>query len=376
MTAQPLIQSHQIGDSIALLSVASGAIVLTNDFGSSIHQGLANGLSPEQIARNLAETLKDQTAALTAVQTVLSTWEKAGLLLSSAPEFPDPVDYSPSVGTTLRFGGAGGNGQVLISDETLAEQVSTILGHMPPLPGPEGRALSAQRTQTGFAIFDGERPLSGSIPLDAARFVIIRELAEDLCGQQDVAAVCHAGCVADGNQALMICGDSGQGKSTLTLGLVAAGCSYLGDDHIPLHRDGRSALCFPTAAGVKATAWDLPEIIDLQTRFGLTPQSPRQGVRYLPLHRAQAPRVGEKRPIAALIFPHFHPDASFEMVRLTPEQALIQGLQAGSRLSRSHKSNLAPLCNFLNDVPAYALHYSSSSQFVPACLKLMSSLET
>lgn len=370
-----VIQACPIGDSTALLSPVSGAIVLTNDFGVRIHAGLRRGLSPTEIAQEIADTRDELPQAQAAVENVLQTWRAAGLLADRFPGFPDPVQAHPIAGKTLQFGGTGGTARITITDEILAEQVDTILGHM-TTPGAPDTDLTAQTAPPGYAIFRDGQPLTGRIELDAARFVILREMAETLCAAADVAAVFHAGCVAQNGRALMVCGDSGQGKSTLTFGLVAAGCSYLGDDHIPLHRDGRSALSFPTAAGVKSTGWTLPEITQLQTRHGLTPLSPRQGVRYVPLHQAGAPDVGEKRPVQGIIFPHFHPDAAFKIERIAPEQALIQALKTGSRLSRSHAGNLAPLCKFLNDVPAYALHYSSSSQSVPACLNLLSSLET
>ncbi|MGH1355118.1 MAG: hypothetical protein ACRBBS_08580 [Thalassovita sp.] len=376
MTKPPLINSHRIGASTALLSPVTGAIVLTNEFGRRIHEGLQAGLNTDQIAGQIADTPQDRKDALQAVRTVLSSWEQAGLLQQDTPDFPDPVTFAPVEGNPLRFGGTKGAGQVTVPHETLAEQLETILGHMRALPGQPTTNLTSQPSAGGFAIFKERVALSGRISLDAARFVIVREMAEIVCGSADVAAVFHAGCVSQNGQALMICGDSGQGKSTLTFGLVAAGCDYLGDDHIPLHCDGRSALSFPTAAGVKPGSWGLPEISALQTQYGLTPLSPRQGVRYIPLHQASAPAVGEKRAIAAVVFPHFHPEAEFEMTRLSPEQALIQALKAGSRLSQSHKSNLAPLCNFLNDVPAYTLQYSSSDQSVPACLNLLSSPKT
>lgn len=371
------IGSHQIGGSVALLSPASGAIVLTNDFGMRVLDGLGQRLTPDQIADRIADTPDELEEALQAVQTVLAAWEQVGLLEKDAPAFPNPVAFVPGASCQPRlYGGTGGTAEILIPHEILAEQVETILGHMTPLPDHTPITLTAQTDAEGFAIFRNGQALSGRISLDAARFVLVREMAEIACGQADVAAVFHAGCVAQGEQALLICGDSGQGKSTLTFGLVAAGCDYLGDDHIPLHQDGQSALSFPTAAGVKPGSWSLPEVTTLQNRHGLTLLSPREGVRYIPLHLASAPPVGEKRPIRAVIFPHFRPDEPFEMTRISPEQALIQALQAGSRLSFSHKSNLAPLCNFLNDVPAYSLRYSSSDQSIPACLTLLSSPET
>lgn len=374
MAEAQFISSFRVGDSIALLSGMTGAIVLTNDFGQHVLNGLMAGHSPDQIAKTIAETPQDHAEALLAVNSVLAAWGQAGLLEQNPIGFPDPVEFSPTeTPDKLQFGGAGGTGVMSIPDAVLAEQVETILGHMRPLPDRTETRLSVQSDGKGFAVFREGRALSGRIELDAARFVLIHEMAQIACNPKDVAAVFHAGCVRHNGRALVLCGDSGQGKSTLTLGLVSAGCGYLGDDHIPLHRDGKSALAFPTAAGVKHTAWDLPVVQNLQTRYGLTPQNPREGVRYIPLHLASAAQVGEKTPVTALVFPHYHPDATFELRRISPEQALIQSLKAGTRLSNAYKSDIAPLAEFLNHTPAYDLHYSSSEQSIPTCLDLMTS---
>lgn len=369
----PALQIRPLGGSFAVASAVTGAVVLTNAFGRQIAEGVQAGLDAQGIAARIADHPDEVPEALDAVLHVLNAWEQAGLLARTALPFPDPVAYRPVSGPVFRFGGPHGTVAFRVPDAVLAEQVQTVLSGMEPLADQPDTLLDAVPDGDGFAIFRDGQAISGRIVLDAARFVLLREMAETACGADQVAAVFHAGAVARNGRALVICGDSGQGKSTLTFGLVAAGCAYLGDDHIPLHRDGRSVLAFPTAAGVKAGSWDLPEIRALQDMYGLTPNSPRVGVRYLPLGQAQAPQIGTKQPVRALIFPEFRPDAGFEMTRIEPEQALIQALNAGSRPSASHRGDIAPLADLLNHVPAYRLRYSSSEFSVPSCLDLLNS---
>lgn len=369
--AIPKIDVQPIGGSYALLSPVTGAIVLTNGFGLRILAGWQAGLDAGAIAAQIADTPADQPEAQEAIETVLSAWDQAGLLTPQVPDFPDPVAFR-TVSGEVRLGGPGGTALCQIPDPILAEQIRTVMGHMRPRPGHSDHRLTAVPDADGFGIFRDEVAISGRIDLDAARFVLMREVAETACGAAQVAAVFHAGCVALNDQALVLCGDSGQGKSTLTFGLVAAGCAYLGDDHVPLHRDGARVMAFPTAAGVKPGAWNLPEITALQQKFGLTLHSPRVGVRYIPLHQAGGPTVGQPLPVRAIVIPQFSPDSPPELTRVPPEQALIQALRAGSRVSRSHKGDIAPLVKLLNDVPCYRLVYSSSDQSVPACLNLLS----
>lgn len=363
------IQCHELGNSVALHAPVSGAIVLSNDFGHRIAQGLNGGLTPQQIGAGIADRAEDLAEALQAVTVTLDAWDAAGLLMQDTPAFPDPVALqSAEAGLTLS--GMGGTALCRMPDDVLRNQIQTVLGHMSG-SGPVTSTLDAIPDADGYGIFRNGEAISGRIDLDAARFVLMREISEIACGVADVAAVFHAGCIAHNGRALILCGDSGNGKSTLTFGLVNAGCAYLGDDHVPLHRDGRRVMAFPTAAGVKAGAWDLPEIKSLQARYGLTAQSPRVGVRYLPLHLADSPDTGTDFPVSALVFPEFRPGQALSVTQIAPEQALIQALRAGSRLSASHRSNLAPLADFLNHVPAYQLRYGASDQSVAACLDLL-----
>ncbi|MBA84160.1 MAG: hypothetical protein CML60_02840 [Rhodobacteraceae bacterium] len=368
--AQSIVRAT-LGQSVALLSPVSGTILLTNAFGLRILDGLCQARTPQQIARHIAETPDDITPAYDAVCSVLDSWTESGLLMDGPPAFPDPVPYRALAGTELLFAGAGGRVRFRCPDAILTEQIDVILGHMTTAQPAPATCLEVIPDEAGFAIFRDQTPLTGRISLDAARFVIVREIAEIICGPSDVAAVFHAGCVAQNERSLLICGDSGQGKSTLTLGLVAAGCDYLGDDHIPLHHNGNDTLSFPTSAGVKPGSWGLNEVIQLQHRFDLTPRQPRMGVRYLPLHLANAPKVGQPVSVAAIIFPNFNPSVDCEIQQIPPEQALIEALKAGSRLSGSHRADLSVLASFLNRVPAYRLTYDSSGYSVPTCLELL-----
>ncbi|THD76819.1 hypothetical protein E7681_02990 [Thalassobius vesicularis] len=365
----PLIHAHPLGEAVALHAPTSGAIVLSNEFGREIAKGVNDGLTAAQIAAELADP-SERAEAEAAIHQVLQAWDDAGLLHRTPLPFPDPVDHRP-VPHWRDLGGLAGTAALHLPDGILAEQIDTVMGHMPAQPGRPVRRLEAVADRDGYGIFRDGDAITGRIDLDAARFVLMREVAEITCGAADVSAVFHAGCVARNGRALILCGDSGNGKSTLTFGLVNAGCAYLGDDHVPLHRDGRRVMAFATAAGVKAGAWDLPEIKSLQARYGLTAQSPRVGVRYLPLHLADGPDTGADFPVSALVFPEFRPGQPFSLTRIAPEQALIQALKAGSRLSASHRSNLAPLADFLNHVPAYQLRYGASDQSVTACLDLL-----
>jgi hypothetical protein len=65
----------------------------------------------------------------------------------------------------------------------------------------------------------------------------------------------HAGCVADGEKGILVCGASGQGKSTLTYALARDGFAFLSDDGVFLRRSG---------SGMEVFSW--PEKLKLDRR--------------------------------------------------------------------------------------------------------------
>jgi hypothetical protein len=64
----------------------------------------------------------------------------------------------------------------------------------------------------------------------------------------DADLVLHAGCVARGDQAIVVSGPSGSGKSTLVAALVAAGLDYLTDEAVPVDFASGRVRAFPRPA--------------------------------------------------------------------------------------------------------------------------------
>ena len=63
-----------------------------------------------------------------------------------------------------------------------------------------------------------------------------------------VGAIVHGAAVARDGRAAVIVGASGEGKSTLALGLAARGWLHLADDLVALSATGEAIAAFPVAA--------------------------------------------------------------------------------------------------------------------------------
>jgi len=107
----------------------------------------------------------------------------------------------------------------------------------------------------------------------------------------------HAGCVSDGGKGILICGASGDGKSTLTYALARAGFSFLSDDGVFLRR---------TPSGIEAFSW--PEKIKLDRRScsffeELRPWAESRTKTEIPLKSTRITSVSRRSRPAALIVP-------------------------------------------------------------------------
>lgn len=356
----PTVERVPLGNRHILHAPASGAILTTDDLGLAI---LSDPVAPPARASRLPHAV---------VGEILRAWEAAGLFDAAQQPFPDPVmDDGHPTRHHRDYASEWGALSVETDDPVLARQLDEILWAFASAngaPAPGGvRLRCVACAGEGLGVFRDGRALWGRASIDVARYLIVREAAEALCGADRVGAVLHGAAVSGRGGALLIVGDSGHGKSTLAQGLVDAGCGFLADDHLPLHVDGRRLLAFPTGSAIKHGARDLGEVRRLMALHSDRGSS-RDGVSYLPLEPAAAP--GTAVPLAAVVFPEHAAGADLRMTQMDCESAFIAAIASGSRPSRQ-RAKIAPLVELFAAVPAYALRYGTSAQSVPACLDLL-----
>ncbi len=360
-TRATAVERASLGGRHILHSPTSGAILSTDECGLAI---LSDPVRPLDPAAALPQEVMD---------TILRSWEAAGLFATAPEPFPDPVaDDGRSAGYARRYATGRGALSLRTDDPVLARQVDEILWNF-AAPAAEAcpdplRLRCVGCAGGGLGLFRDGGPIWGRASRDTARYLIVREAAEALCGADQVGAVLHGAAVlAPGGDALLILGDSGRGKSTLAQGLVAAGCGFLADDHLPLHVDGRRLLSFPTGSAVKPGGRDLDEVRRLLARHGMRGRH-RGAVGYLPLEGAAPP--GAAVPVSAIVFPEHVAGAAPGLARMDPEAAFTAAIASGTRPAR-RTATIRPLVDLFAAVPAHALRYGTSSQSVAACLDLL-----
>lgn len=308
--------------------------------------------------------------AQSAVDRIVAQWREAGLFKKQYDSYLTPLEYGPASGAHHRTYRSGKNSiSVACEDRVLFEQLTSV---MAPLEQDEGGAgnerLEVIIADGGYGPFLDKQPLWGRCNIDEIRHLIIREVLECLCGRAETGASLHASSVGFGGRAIIFAGESGSGKTTLGLGLVSSGCTYIADDHVMLHRDGRRVFATPLRASAKERSWSLDEVTACLDSD--EPYRPRAGVRYAWPGNAAA--FGGLHDVVAVVFPKYAADARNEIARLPASESLQRLVDAGARATRSIDS-MVPLGSLVSRVPCYELNFDNSGFSVSTCRDLLTS---
>lgn len=173
-------------------------------------------------------------------------------------------------------------------------------------------------------------------------------------------ATFHASTICDAEEAIMIVGESGNGKSTLSALLTANGLDLLADDFTPMYAEDMNLYRYPNAVSIKKGAFNILEkevraFKDFDTHFNGTKQV---SVKYLPppIEFSEAPK---NLPCHKIVYVKYAEESSSEL-RSTSAETILQALIPDSWISPQPQHAKAFL-NWLGTVSFYELHYSDNS---------------
>lgn len=184
---------------------------------------------------------------------------------------------------------------------------------------------------------------------DALRFQML-ELCE---ARLERFVTLHAAAVARDDRVVLLAGESGAGKTTLTLALLDAGWTYLSDDLAPVEIATGLVHPFPKPLGVK----DRERWHDVAHAFAGGPAlDPPTGSFLVP---PSAWDVGRRpAPPSVLLFPAFTPGGALELEMLSKARAAALASPYLRRLDASTVSLLNRLCT---SADSYTVRYGSSA---------------
>ncbi len=361
-----------LGERVLLYSQRSGALVYSNGIGLAILDYNKAGLGFERLVERISSAENaSRIEAISLIEATIESWRQAGLLSDTSQPLVGAVAYrEPRSNAEHSYYSVSQKGVVIRCESyRLARQVEAILSpYKSERPANSVARIDVLAAEELFMVFCDGVPTWRLANEDEARYLIIRECIEALCDPAEVAAIFHAGCVVLDGNGVLIAGQTGRGKSTLTLGLVEAGWTYVADDLVALHRNGTSTIALPLVAGLKAGSLDLPAIGRLLSRSPGVSLSPRPDLTYLlPDDYAS---TGSIIQLSAIILPEFQAQGRLSVKKITPEDALAQILTSGTELSRRSRT-IMPLARLINQVPSYALKFADLEEAKQVCSNLV-----
>ena len=171
-------------------------------------------------------------------------------------------------------------------------------------------------------------------------------------------ATFHASTVSNGQEAIMIIGDSGNGKSTLSALLMAHGLDVLADDFTPLH-ENLNLYRYPAAISVKKGAFDIlkSEIPNFESLKTYTSGPKKVNLKYIPTDS-----VGDisktNVPCKKIVFVKYDKTQSSELKAVSVEK-ILETLIPESWISPTEKHAILFL-DWLKTVDCYMLNYSNN----------------
>ncbi len=182
----------------------------------------------------------------------------------------------------------------------------------------------------------------------------------------------HAGAVSDrSGNALVICGSSGAGKTSLVLSCVMRGCNWLSDELL-CFRDADPLLAegFRRNFNIKERSFhEFPETVGLSGVREFALNDSRRRIRFLNADSLRAGKFTPKARIRAIIVPRFSPDALHPQTSPLDGHALVQHL--APELRSAHAGTLAWLAEVTRSVPSLVLHYSNARVAADCLMNLL-----
>lgn len=212
--------------------------------------------------------------------------------------------------------------------EAAASPVRAVFGQFAADEG--GRPLSAVGLGGLVFLLDGEQPLGA---WDERSWIpeLKAQITDLYTKSVSGGFLAHAALLSRGARGLLVCGQPGDGKTTLSAALGANGFDYRADDIVRIDPAGR-AFGVPFAPAAKSGAWPLlrrfvPEIDGLPAYM----RSDGQEVRYLPVPATNRDAVD----IAAVLILDRGPEGEASVTAVEPMEALTTILASAWSSRRS-----------------------------------------
>ena len=215
----------------------------------------------------------------------------------------------------------------------------------------------ATTSDTNFSVSLNGSDLFSNINSDQVLWYLMQHSLTQLNGASKMGIVFHAAALAYRDNGLILCGQSGCGKSSLAAWLVANGLQYLTDEVIvfPINGNEISGLCrsiiLKSGSAFVWKRWLGKVESDGFHHF-------KDGSVWIMPTLLNAHAVRASVTPRILIFPHYAPETQFHAQRLTKANALFRLLQCLVNARNFSDGGMTATTRLVKQVTAYSLAYS------------------
>lgn len=262
LVAPPTLLHLSIGGRTLLFCEARQTLFELNPTADRIWMALAEGRSPLEVRRQLADLGVGDDEACAFVEESVSAWIKGGHLVPR--EVLACLSQLPFSTRRLRIHEL--NVAIQFFGDIAVREIDAVFGQFATDVLSQSLTISIVSNHDWMFLFEGRTPVGSCRPEE-----LIPQLKAILTERYTAYArdgfLAHAALVVRDDRAILLSGAPGAGKTTLCVALARSGFEYHGDDIVRIEPNGKTAGT-PFAACVKSAAWPLveayaPEIADL-----------------------------------------------------------------------------------------------------------------
>jgi HprK-related kinase A len=221
----------------------------------------------------------------------------------------------------------------------------------------------------------GDHTLPEAAPFPLAQSLLAAEMGMNLqvaLGERRFLLL-HAACVERDGRAIILTGESGFGKSTMSALLGARGWRFMGDEFVMIEPATGLAHPFPRPISLKNESIAVLASMLPDARFGpLLRDTPKGDVRHLRPDPSAIARMEEPATPAIILFPCYGPPSQIREVAAS--EAFVRLTQASTNYVALGEAGFTTLTRLVTTLPARAIDYPDTATGVALIEQLWSDL--
>jgi hypothetical protein len=190
---------------------------------------------------------------------------------------------------------------------------------------------------------------------------LLGEVSYHLADKSNGGLVLHAGALAWQGQGVLVAGDIGSGKTTLTAWLVSLGLDYLTDEMVFVPNNSDTLNAFVRPLNCKSPSRPvLQPFFDFDAHAGSIYHAPSADL--IPPTTLRPTNVLSTPHLRLMLFPQYAPNTECEVKLLSKAQTGMALMQTCLNARNLPEQVLSQVAHLARVAPAYRLRYSSFDQ--------------